>query len=138
MFRKTHSNPKKAVFTEISKEFSIYFVRLDDLVRNVCKKYPRLVFCSMLCCIVASGILAFTVMRIKNVQPLSVPTTTITPFTDGFGQIIDAGQSLKKVLNLQNKINVILHKDSLTAGDSLAVENAINELQILNRQLNIK
>jgi hypothetical protein len=138
MFRKTHFKPKKALFDEIGKEFAVYFSRAGKWFRFTCERYPGQIFIGMLACILISGLLAFTVMRVKRQEPMMETSNVATPLTNGFGQIVDAGQSLRQVLDLQNQVNVILHKDSLTAADSIMVKDAIFQLEAIHKQLNVK
>ncbi|MFD2964382.1 MULTISPECIES: hypothetical protein [Olivibacter] len=138
MYRKTHFKPRPDLYREIGKEFGAYFSRLGDLWKRISARYPRQIFILMLASILFSGVLAFTVMRVKDTAPLPSLSGTGTNVTQGFGQIIGAGQALQKVLDLQNQINTVLHKDSLTAADSLLVKNAIRQLEIIHHKLNVK
>ncbi|WP_199120311.1 hypothetical protein [Pedobacter sp. ASV28] len=138
MFRKTHFKPKKALFGEIAKEFATYFSRFGNWFACICARYPKPIFSGMLACMLVSGVLAFTVMRVKREKPVLAPTNATSPVADGFGQIMDAGQSLKSVLALQNQVNTILHKDSLTGADSAMVKDAIMQLEAIHKQLNVK
>lgn len=138
MYRKTHFKSDKALWNEISKEFAIYFARLGNRIRHICEKYPNQIFFTMLGTMLISGILAFTVMRVKKDEPAQLLAGTAAPITQGLGQILGAGQALKKVLDLQNEINMVLQKDTLTSADSLIVKNAIGQLEKIHRQLNVK
>ncbi|MFN0293567.1 hypothetical protein [Pedobacter helvus] len=138
MYRKTHFKPDKVLWNEISKEFAIYFARFGSRTRHICEKYPKQIFLIMLGSMLISGILAFTVMRVKKDEPAQLLTGTAAPITQSLGQILGAGQALKKVLDLQNEINIVLQKDTLTSADSLIVKNAIGQLEKIHRQLNVK
>ncbi|MEJ5962913.1 hypothetical protein [Pedobacter immunditicola] len=138
MYRKTHFKPRPDLFQELRKEFSTYFFRLSALWKRASAKYPWQIFILMLASILLSGVLAFTVMRVQKAEPLPSLSSSSADVTQGFGQIIGAGQALKKVLDLQNQINTVLHKDSLTAIDSLLVKNAIRQLEIIHHELNAK
>lgn len=138
MYRKTHFKPDKALWSEISKEFAIYFARFGNRIRHICEKYPKHIFFIMLGTMLISGILAFTVMRVKKDEPAQFLAGTSAPITQGLGQILGAGQALNKVLDLQNQINIVLQKDTLTGADSLIVKDAIDQLEKIHRQLNVK
>ena len=138
MYRKTHFKPDKALWGEISKEFAIYFARLGNQVRYFCEKYPKQIFFTMLVAMLISGILAFTVMRVKKDETSQLLAGSAAPITQGLGQILGAGHALKEVLDLQNEINMVLQKDTLTRADSLIVKDAIGQLEKIHRQLNDK
>lgn len=137
MYRKIRSNPPANLAQELKKEFGKYFVRLGVFCKRISGKYPRQVFALMLTSMLFSGILAFTVLRIKKAPPLpSLAVSGTSPISQGFGQIMQSGQALKEVLELRNQINTVLHKDSLGPADSLLLKNAIRRLEIINHQLN--
>ena len=139
MYRKIRSNPVPNLYLELRKEFGSYLDRLGSVVNNVCNRYPRQFFAMMLLIILISGILAFTVLRVPKTPPLpSLNGSTSQTVTSGLGKIIQSGQALKEVLELQNQINTILHKDSLDARDSLLLKNAILRLEIIHHNLNPK
>lgn len=92
----------------------------------------------MVCAIVGSGILAFTVMRVSKKEKLPSLSATSVPITKGLSEIVGVGQALKQVLDLQSQINTILRKDTLTSSDSLFVTDALRQLEKINRQLDIK
>lgn len=138
MYRKTHFKHRPNLFYELRKEFGGYFVRLAALGNAIGSRYPRQIFAVMLACILFSGVLAFTVMRVKEPKSLPTLSSSGTNVAQGFGQIMGAGQALQKVLDLQNQINMVLHKQKLTAADSLFIKNAIRQLEIIHNQHNIK
>jgi hypothetical protein len=138
MYRKTHFKPRPNLYLELRKEFGGHFSRMHVLWKNVSARYPRQIFIVMLVSILLSSILAFTVMRVKEAGQLPSISSTGADVTQGFGGILDAGHALKKVLDLQNQINTVLHKDSLTAADSLLVKNALRQLETIHQELNVK
>jgi hypothetical protein len=138
MYRKTQFKPRPNLYLELRKEFGTHFSRLHVLWKNISSRYPRQIFVVMLASILLSGILAFTIMRVKETGPLQFVSSSGAGVTQGFGQILESGQALKKVLDLQNQINTVLHKDSLTAADSLLVKNAIRQLETIHHELNVK
>lgn len=138
MYRKTRSRTGKAILNEISKEFATYFSSLGDYIRHIFERYPKLIFSVMVCAILVSGTLAFTVMRVSREEQLPSLLGTSVPITKGLGEIMGAGQALKQVLDLQGQINTILRKDTLTSNDSLLVTDAFRQLEKINRQLDVK
>ncbi|KQB99862.1 hypothetical protein [Pedobacter sp. Hv1] len=139
MYRKIRSNPPANLAQELTKEFGKYFLYLGVFCKRIGNKYPHQLFALMLTSMLLSGILAFTVLRVSKAPPLpSLAASGTSPITQGFGQIIQSGQALKEVLDLQSQINTVLHKDSLGPADSLLLKNAIRRLEIINHQLNPK
>lgn len=138
MYRKTHFKTRPDLYQELSKEFGAYFLRIGSLWKRISARYPRQIFAVMVTSILLSVVLSFTVMRVKVTEPLPSISGSGEDVAHGLGQIVGAGQALKKVLDLQNKINTVLHKDSLTARDSLLVKNAIRQLEIIHHELNTK
>lgn len=139
MYRKIRSNPVPNLYLELRKEFGSYLDRLVSVLNSVCNKYPRQFFTIMVLSILISGILAFTVLRVPKPPPLpSLDGSTSQTVTSGLGNIIQSGQALKEVLELQNQINTVLHKDSLDAMDSLLLRNAIHRLETIHHNLNPK
>lgn len=138
MYRKTHFKPRPNLLSELRKEFGGYFLRLSALWKLVSSRYPTQIFALMLASILFSGVFAFTVMRIKEPKSLPSLSSSGTKVAQGFGQIIGAGQAFQKVLELQNQINTVLHKEKLTAADSIFVTDAIQQLEIIHNELNIK
>ncbi|RZJ92810.1 MAG: hypothetical protein EOO20_00405 [Chryseobacterium sp.] len=139
MFRKIRSNPVPNLYLELRKEFGSYLDRLASLLNSVCSRYPRQFFAMMVLSILISGILAFTVLRVAKTPALpTLDGGSSQTVTDGLGNIIQSGQALKEVLELQDQINTVLHKDSLEARDSLVLRNAIYRLETINHNLNPK
>jgi len=138
MYRKTHFKTRPDLYKELGNEFGIYFLQIRAFWKRISARYPAQIFAVMVTSILLSGILAFTVMRVKVARPLPSISGSGSDMSQGLGQIVGAGQALKKVLDLQNQINTVLHKDSLTAKDSLLVKNAIRQLENIHHELNSK
>lgn len=138
MYRKTHFKPRPNLLNELKKEFGGYFLRLATIGKLVSSRYPTQIFALMLASILFSGVFAFTVMRVKEPQAMPPLSSSGTNVAQGFGLIIGAGQAFQKVVDLQNQINTVLHKEKLTAADSLFVKDAIRQLEIIHNELNIK
>jgi len=138
MYRKTHFKSRPDLVQELGKEFEVYLFHMAALWKRVITTYPKQIFILMFICIVLSSILAFTVMRVGGDVPKPRLPDATADVGHEFGKLIDAGQALDKVLSLQNQINIILHKDSLTTSDSLLVKHAIRQLEMIHQQLNAK
>lgn len=138
MFRKMSSKPGPSFFTELGKEFAVYFLRIAELLGAFLKKYPRQVYIAMLICIILSAALAFTVMRIDSNQGASIVPVGRAALKKETSGLFTSSSLLKEVLELQSRINQTLQKDSLSATDSVLVKEAFKRLETINHQLNPK
>ena len=149
MFKKIHSNrnPNDTVFTELKKEFSPYFYLFGKKANNILTRYPKSIFGIMVGLILASFILSLTIFNVDgNIDhpPKKglVNSTDSTPSKlnisadDGLNSIIETTGNLKETIKLKQQINSIIAKKKLTKQDSLELQEALNQLQELNRQIN--
>ena len=67
MFRKIHSNrdPGDTILTELRKEFSHYFEKASKNITQKLEYKPKVSFAAMVCLILVSAGLSFTVLRNK-------------------------------------------------------------------------
>lgn len=139
MYRKIPSNPVPNLYQELRKEFGGYLDQLASVLNSICNRYPRQLFAMMVLGILISGILAFTVLRVPGKPPLpSLDGSASQSLTSGLGNVIHSGQALREVLELQDQINTVLHKDSLDGRDSLVLRKAILRLETIHHNLNPK
>lgn len=136
-FRKTTSEERTKVtlFREIKREFAAY---TQPLAKRVCAsmaKYPKRYFFTMIGCIAISILLAFSLFRVKEPKTITIPKTGAGVST-GVAQIFNSGAAFREVLDLQNQINLVLRKDSLSGADSLFIKRALKRLETINRELN--
>jgi len=100
-------------------------------IRDCLIKHPKLVFIAMILSMVVSAGLAFTVMRQKNLKAVPIRP----PLSKGFGSVLQAGDALQEVLQLQSQINSILQKKTLTSLDTLVLRKSFKRLDLLNSKL---
>lgn len=129
MFRKITSNrdPGKTLGSELKKEFGVYFERAGRRGRELMAKYPRQVFIMMIVAILFSGIMAFTVMRSHKAPTITVKAVPQSA-ASGLGQIISTATALQTLWGLQQHIDSLLKKDSLTHADSLTLNQALAQM----------
>lgn len=100
------------------------------------QKYPRLCYCAMLCCIIISALLTFSVMRPKRKSVREPFSPLQGELSQGITQFLHTAASLKEVLALQLQIDSLLKKDRLNGTDSLLLLNAFEKMELLEKQLN--
>lgn len=87
----------------------------------------------MVVLMMGSAIAAFTILR-AGPRSNGIPVSTLgSSIGNGLGQILDAGQALKEVLELNRQIGRILDKDSLDAQDTIKVRTALDRLEYLQK-----
>lgn len=134
MSKKMHSNNQTDL--PAGTLLQRYCHRAQTCLRQMLHRYPFFIFAGMVICILLSGTLAFTVMRVK--APGGIP---VFPKVPALGMDIDiAGviqsyDALREVSEIQQVIQSIIEKDSLGAADSIMLTSALkrfDELQQIN------
>lgn len=138
MFRKITSNrePGKTLGSELKKEFGVYFGQAGQKGRQLMEKYPRQAFIIMVVSIIVSGILAFTVMRSRKATSVAPKAAYPQHAVSGIGQIMSTASALQSLWGIQQQINGLLKKDTLTHADSLTLNHALEQMDSL--QISIK
>src|SRR5690606_7728615 len=129
MSQKTPSENSKALKGG-QGEFSGLFQKAGYLI----KEYPKLVFISMVILIVLSGLASF-LGPLDN--QFDQPQAELEEkFQDGagttsteLGLLLDLGGRAKRIYTLQQEIEKLLSKDTLSQEDSLFLEKAFEELE---------
>jgi len=137
MFRKIHSNrdPRDTVYTELKKEFAVYFGKAGNCGREFTERFPKILFGAIIFCIVVSIALSFAVFR----KPLPVavkqrPKSTLKPLNDGFSEILRVGSALKETISLKKQVDSITAKKVMSKTDSLLLEKDLDLLQQINNR----
>lgn len=130
MFRKTHFNNRPDMDTDTRVQR--YFRRVQTYFREILHRYPLPVFAGMVVCILLSGTLAFTVMRVKT--PGGVPVFPKVPTIGAdinIGGVIQTYDALREVSEIQQVIQSIIEKDSLHTTDSIRLISALKRFDEL-------
>jgi hypothetical protein len=146
MFRKLHSNrdPRDTLFSEVKKEFGTHFQKAGEGFRAFTGRYPKILFGAMVTLMLVSVGLSLTVFRYRPpaVKHVAVgtgikkpPKSSLSPVTDGFGQILRIGDEIKETIALKKIVDSLTTKKSLTQQDSITLEKALDRLQIIKQQL---
>jgi|GEM_PF-5667599 len=102
-------------------------------ILNYFRQRPRSTYIMMVVLMMGSAIAAFTILR-AGPRSNGIPVSTLgSSIGNGLGQILDAGQALKEVLELNRQIGRILDKDSLDAQDTIKVRTALDRLEYLQK-----
>ena len=137
MWKKIRSNrnPEDTVYSEIRKEFSLYFEKAGAGLSVVLQRFPKGVFGLMVVLMTVSLVMTFTVFRHPEQQTKPVPKITIQPLHDGFDQILRAGAQLKETIRLKKIVDSISAKKHLSETDSIALVQALDSLQKIHPSL---
>ena len=119
---------KVTVITELQREFALLCHAFKEKLHHFLSARPRQVFSGMLMLMCASGIYVFLV-----IQPAGHPVKNKPPglaVNDFSGESVgETYAKLKTTLRLQNRVQVLLAKDSLNHSDSLNLAALLNEIQ---------
>ena len=140
MFRKLHSNrdPRDTLLSEIKKEFGSHFEKAGDQLRGFTSRYPKILFGAMVTLMLLSVDLSLTVFRyrppaVKHIATgtgiKKPPKSSLSPVTDGFGQILRIGDEIKETIALKKIVDSLTTKKSLSRQDSITLERALDRLQ---------
>ncbi|WP_262246510.1 hypothetical protein [Parapedobacter soli] len=134
MNRKTPSDPA----TDILGMDGIrrHLRQVSGFCRELVKRHPLYFFAGMLACMLASGILAFTVMRTD--EPHALPAFPKPPASGAGGAItgiIDTYAALNEVTALQDTIAHIIEKDTLDATDSIRLTEALRRFEQIQQSI---
>jgi len=84
----------------------------------------------MIFCIVLSISVVFTLHK----RPAPPPKITVSPVSDGIGQIFSLSSALKETIALKKQVDSISKKRTLDKADSAALLNDLNRLGQINHQ----
>jgi hypothetical protein len=131
MWRKIHSNrdPRDTLFSELRKEFSVYFDIAGAFGKSFLNRYPKFFFGMMVSLMAASFILSFTLFRHQEVVAVKVKPSKINPVQDGFTEIMDATEKIRTTLRLKHFVDSISSKKKLSGADSTLLDSALSQLQ---------
>ena len=114
-----------------------YIRRTGASFRRLVDRYPVHFFGIMVACMLGSGILAFTVMRVGT--PHKLPVFTPPPSSGAASEltgIIDTYSAIREVADLQQLIAEIVQKDTLSTGDSILLTDALQRFELIQRSIN--
>jgi hypothetical protein len=137
MWKKIHSNrdPRDTLYSELQKEFSVYFGRAGHLGKSFLGRYPRFFFGGMVLLILVSMVLSFTLFRHPVPAPVEAQKKTINPVQDGFSQIMRATGKIRETLRLKHFVDSISAKKQLSSSDSTMLDSALNQLQRIHSSI---
>ena len=141
MFKKIHSNrdPEDTVYSELKKEFKVYFEKAGTIGRHIIIRYPEFIFGAMIFLMLVS--IAGSLVLFRKSQPLAVkqpPKSTLKPLNDGFSEILRVGAALKETISLKKQVDSITAKKILNKTDSATLVADLDRLQQINQPFNKK
>lgn len=128
MSKKIHSNDQTDMVTRLQQCFR----SAQTYLRELLHRYPLPIFVGMVICILLSGTLAFTVMRVKT--PTGIPVIPNAPAIGAdidIGGVIQTYDALREVSEIQLVIQSIIEKDSLNTADSIMLISALKRFEEL-------
>ncbi|OYD43635.1 hypothetical protein [Sphingobacterium cellulitidis] len=134
MYRKTPSDP--ASHAGAWDGLLDRMRRTGTSCRRLVERYPVHFFAGMVVCMLCSGILAFSVMRVGTPHTLPAfsppPSGGAVPELTG---IIDTYSAIREVADLQQVIAAIVKKDTLSAADSILLTDALRRFELIQRSI---
>ncbi len=133
MYRKIHSNrdPQVTLFSEIRQTFLPYFETWSNKITQKLKRQPKLIFGTMVCCILVSAGLTFTVFR--NKEPAETSKSFKKPkvnvISNGFDQLTTTVNAIQQTIQLKRQIDSLTAKKTLSRQDSAILENDLDKLK---------
>ncbi|WP_158826940.1 hypothetical protein [Mucilaginibacter lacusdianchii] len=137
MFRKIISkrDPHSTIGGELLKELAPQFKKIGCRCRLIAERYPRLLFSVMIISMLSSGILAFTIMRSGKPENQLTKYSTGERTSPGLGSIVNTAQALQMMWAYQSQVNILLKKDTLTSADSLVLQRAFENIELVKKQV---
>lgn len=137
MLRKIHSNRdnRDTLYSEVRKEFSVYFTSLSAFFKRCLGTYPRLFFGLMIALLMTSLVLSFTVFRHPE-KVVAEKKKAVNPVGEGFDRILRASEQLRQTIALKRLVDSISSKKTLTAKDSTALDSALDRLREISKPSN--
>ena len=132
---------KKTPFNPRSSADHIFFLQQKlqqarNFVRGFLQRYPLYFLSGMLICLLASGILAFTVMRKSATHRIPVfPKAPASGTLSGLPGVLGAYDALQQVTAIQDTIATIIAKESLDTSDSIRLTDALKRFEQLQKTM---
>lgn len=139
MFKKIASNrePDKTIWSELNKEFSPYIGKANSGIRTFFSAYPKAIFFGMVGLIILSIVLSFTLFRNTNDPFLQKTSAAIDVVHEPpTNEVFQGVQLLQQMISTRKTIDGLLSKEVLSDQDSVSLEKAIEQLEMIELQLN--
>ena len=136
MWKRIHSNrdPRDTLYSEIHKEFGSYFSIVGDAVKRLAVAYPKFLFGCMICLLVLSFGLSFTVFRHPETVKVAA-VKKVSPLENGFSQIMQATGNIRETIRLKKLVDSLSAKKELTTADSTLLDSALDRLSRIHQTL---
>jgi len=133
MLKRIHSErePGVTLWSEIRKEFAIYFTRFGHLATVMLEKRPRLGIWIMLVTLLISTGLSFTIFRGPKTGKKATPIKFAPSIHDGIDGVLSAAAAVRESVKLKHFVDSIATRKALTSTDSIALDSALSKLEQL-------
>ncbi|MCX2575738.1 hypothetical protein [Pedobacter sandarakinus] len=118
---------KTTVFSELRNEFSDLIEHLLASISGFFKKYPKVIFSSMVLLLASSFLLCFTLLRMESKAPIE--KKALLKVEGGLSEIGTTLSKLKRTLEIREALKVLLTKETLNSQDSLLMVSMVAELE---------
>jgi hypothetical protein len=132
MYRKTPSEPvaDSSAWASVRNRIGM----AQTFFRRLVRRHPFYFLTGMLVCMIASAILAFTVMRTDTQSALpALPLPESNGVGNAIGGMVRTYGTLQEIAEIQREIQAIIEKDSLTATDSIRLIHALQRFEQLHK-----
>lgn len=137
MFRKTTSNnqDKPTLWQEV---FNIWEDKINILkvkITAILKSYPRAIYAFMIITILISLVCFFYLPAPKKVSTVLNSENIMSDISLSIGSIAKSAGAAKELIELQNLLEDIVSKDSLTQQDSMVVLYVFEKMQLIEKNI---
>lgn len=119
---------KTTVFSELRNEFSDLIEHLLASISGFFKKYPKVIFSSMVLLLGSSFLLCFTLLRMDS-KKAPLEKKALLKVESGLSEIGTTVSKLKRTLEIREALKVLLAKETLNSQDSLLMVSMVAELE---------
>lgn len=134
MHRKTLSKNQFRMIKKVSIAERI--VQLKLICRKVIDRYPFYFFVAMFLCMLLSAVLAFTSMRVQESTKLpTFPGLATEGIIKTTADVIASYGTMVELEELQQRIALIIEKDTLSDLDSIRLSDALKRYEYIQRSL---
>lgn len=135
MFRKTTTDPHTSpnFFSELKKELGVHTQSVEERSIALLRSKPIWVYLAMLICITIS--LAFFFFHPRSPPPADRAVAVKHTIDSSISELGSTITLFQELLSLQAAMETMLEKQTLSSSDSMAMENVLERISLLERTL---
>ncbi|NQD72327.1 hypothetical protein HP439_16495 [Sphingobacterium shayense] len=134
MFKKVIFNQKKiSVLVPPSASAKKTLTEMNSIQTSL-ERHPRLTLSVMITLMLASS--CYLLLKELPAKGKESPTAALmAPAGESMKGIVNSAAALSEMIALQQQMDVLLAKDSLLSGDSINIERALDQIQLIEKRL---